>query len=66
MEIRQSDLANDLTRLAQDVTRLRSDVAFLSRVVQQFRDIAIAAHIAATNGSVELFSPPISELGPQV
>ena len=47
---RQSESENaqrsEVLDLAESVRRLRDDAAFLSRVVRQFRDAAIAAHIA--------------------
>ena len=43
---RETQLEDVLSVIARDVQRLRSDVAFFSRVVQQWRDIAIKAHIA--------------------
>jgi hypothetical protein len=58
----QDDLGRALSEVAADVARLRSDVAFISVVTRHLRDIAIAAHIAATNGDAELFAPPIPEL----
>jgi hypothetical protein len=38
----------DLTELAARGAPLRDEAAFLARVVRQLRDVAIAAHVAAT------------------
>lgn len=43
---------DEFLALAENIRRLRLDVGFLSRVVRQFRNIAIAAHIEKERGEV--------------